>query len=256
MTLPLPSLRPAGIRPPEAILRIAHRGANGAQGYTLASQYRLAAAGAHLLEFDIQVTQDHDLVVSHDPVVVIGSQTWRISDHAMAELCAAGITTLAPPFRDVSSAARAAGLGLYADLKTLTPAAASRLAAILRAEHMTHRTILASHDLKLIGLCAAAAPDLPRAVLIRSTTEDPLRVAASAGAHFVHPCWEHEPRPDQILEGPWLDAVRQQGLGVICWHEERPNIIAALYNLGVDGICTDHPELLLQTLADLNHDAR
>jgi glycerophosphoryl diester phosphodiesterase len=33
-------------------------------------------------------------------------------------------------------------------------------------------------------------------------------------------------------------------VGVVCWHEERPEVIAELLALGVDGICTDEPALL------------
>lgn len=38
--------------------------------------------------------------------------------------------------------------------------------------------------------------------------------------------------------------VRGAGLGIICWHEERPAEIAALSRIGVDGLCSDAPELL------------
>jgi len=42
----------------------------------------------------------------------------------------------------------------------------------------------------------------------------------------------------------WIQRVREARLGIICWHEERPFEIAALQQLGVDGICSDAPELL------------
>ena len=38
--------------------------------------------------------------------------------------------------------------------------------------------------------------------------------------------------------------VRNAGLGIITWHEERPAEIAALSQLGVDGICSNAPDLL------------
>jgi glycerophosphoryl diester phosphodiesterase len=38
--------------------------------------------------------------------------------------------------------------------------------------------------------------------------------------------------------------VRAAGLGIIAWHEERPAEIAALRALGVDGICSNAPDLL------------
>ncbi len=54
----------------------------------------------------------------------------------------------------------------------------------------------------------------------------------------------HAPHPSALLTSQWLDAVRSAGLKVIIWHKERPAEIAALKLLGVDGICSDRPELL------------
>jgi glycerophosphoryl diester phosphodiesterase len=242
----LPSLRPAGRRPPDAILRIAHRGGNGAEEYEPASLHRLAVSGAHLLEFDVQTTRDDQIVIAHEPLVRMGSATVRIADCTLSELRCTGDDRVIPDLLSVVRAARSAGLGLYADSKTLTEAAAGQLITILRGEHMADRAVLASHDPDLVQLCAGIAPDLPRAVLIRSTTGDPVEIARQAQADFVHPCWEHESRPDRILTRSWLDPLRQSGLGVVCWHEERPDVVTALYELGVDGICSDQPELLLQ----------
>ncbi|MGH3926451.1 MAG: hypothetical protein ACRDTT_26910, partial [Pseudonocardiaceae bacterium] len=69
-----------------------------------------------------------------------------------------------------------------------------------------------------------------------------------ARANFVHPCWEATQRPDQMLSRGWLDSARLPGLGVVCWHEERPDVLAALRDLGVDGVCTDAPERFADVL--------
>ena len=52
------------------------------------------------------------------------------------------------------------------------------------------------------------------------------------------------PQPHRLLTADWLRQVREAGLGIICWHEERPDEIAALYDLGVDAICSDTPDRL------------
>ena len=43
-----------------------------------------------------------------------------------------------------------------------------------------------------------------------------------------------------------MSRVRAHDLGVICWHEERESVIRELYRIGVDGVCTDRPDLLWQ----------
>ncbi len=45
--------------------------------------------------------------------------------------------------------------------------------------------------------------------------------------------------------------ARAAGLGIVCWHEERPKVIRALRQLGVDAICSDLPELFTQPPAAL-----
>ena len=74
---------------------------------------------------------------------------------------------------------------------------------------------------------------------------DPVALAQAVGASFVHPCWENvTAHPHQLLTPEWLQRVRDARLGIITWHEERPEEIAALRRLGVDGICSNTPELL------------
>jgi hypothetical protein len=85
-----------------------------------------------------------------------------------------------------------------------------------------------------------------RPVLFASTLEEPVQLAYAVNAHYVHPCWERLLRPDEYLSGPWLNRVRSYGFGVICWHEERSVVVQNLYQLGVDGICTDEPALLTE----------
>jgi glycerophosphoryl diester phosphodiesterase len=41
-----------------------------------------------------------------------------------------------------------------------------------------------------------------------------------------------------------VSRVRAAGLGIVCWHEERPDVIDGIRRRGVDGICSDQPELL------------
>jgi glycerophosphoryl diester phosphodiesterase len=48
-----------------------------------------------------------------------------------------------------------------------------------------------------------------------------------------------------LLTPEWVARVRDANLGIVCWHEERPEEIAALRQVGVDAICSDAPELLL-----------
>jgi len=90
-----------------------------------------------------------------------------------------------------------------------------------------------------------AAPEIQTSVLFSSPAIDACALASAAHADYVHPCWEwRDARPDELLTDDWVARVRAAGLGIICWHEERPAVIAGLRRRGVDGICSDRPELL------------
>lgn len=240
----LPSLWPTPRRGSGDVLRIAHRGAGATERYNTADLLQVAAQGAHLIEFDLHVTGDDYLVARHDPMIEVGQVPIWLADSRLADVLSSldrdGVSTA----EDVVRAARQAGLGLYADIKTLTLGAARRLVSLLESEGMTDRAIFASVRSDIVALCAEVAPNIPRAVLFASTLEEPVQLARAVHAQYVHPCWERLPRPDELLAGPWLERVRARGLGVICWHEERPIVLQNLCELGVDGICTDEPELL------------
>lgn len=240
----LPSLWPTPRRGPGDVLRIAHRGAGATERYSTDDQLQVAAQGAHLIEFDLHVTADDYLIARHDPVIKVGQVPTWLADSRLADVLPLLQHDGVPTADDVVRAARQAGLGLYADIKSLTLGAAKRLVSLLESEDMKDRTIFASVRSDVVALCADVAPNIPRAVLFASTLEEPVQLARAVHAQYVHPCWERLPRPDEFLAGPWLERVRARGLGVICWHEERPVVLRSLYELGVDGICTDEPELL------------
>jgi glycerophosphoryl diester phosphodiesterase len=82
-------------------------------------------------------------------------------------------------------------------------------------------------------------------VLFSAPNVDPVKLAQAVAADYVHPCWERlDPEPHKLLTVDWISRMRQAGLGIILWHAERPAEIAALRKLGVDGICSNAPELL------------
>jgi glycerophosphoryl diester phosphodiesterase len=205
--------------------------------------YRVAESGAHLVEVDLRATRDGELVVHHDADFVANGRSFAIAAYDLADLlglASGGLLTAA----EAVAAARQAGIGIYADIKLLTLSEVGRLVELIASEGMADRIILASDSTEIVADCVDLAPDVPRSVLFRSVGEDPVSLAEQTGANFVHPCWEDDARPDRLLTEAWLARVRERGLGVICWHEERPEVIRALFSLGVDGICSDEPALL------------
>jgi glycerophosphoryl diester phosphodiesterase len=247
----LPPLRPTNGRVATEVLQIAHRGNGGTEDYQPASLARIAALGTHLVEIDIRMTGDGHLVVHHDPEVVTDTRSAAINATSMHDL-ARLVPERVQSADAVIRAADHAGLGLYLDIKDVSESALDQLIGLLAAEDLMSVAILASADATIVAQCAAVAPSVPRSVLFRSVEVDPIELARVARADFVHPCWEAEFRPDKLVAGRWLDGARRHGLGVICWHEERPDVLVELIALGVDGICTNDPALLADLVAPVS----
>ncbi len=237
--------------PPEErrFLRIGHRGACAhAPENTLASFRKAIELGADMVELDVHLSADGVPVVIHDADL---SRTTNgaglVSQWTVAELkrLDAGQGERIPTLEEVMEALQGEA-GLYIELKGEgTPLAVTRL---LQARDCLDWCIVGSFQPALVAQAKQWEPKLTTSILFSQTEVDPVALARSCGAKYVHPCWERQAtRPHKLLTPDWIARVRAAGLGIVTWHEERPEEIAALRRLGVDAICSDQPELLQPT---------
>jgi glycerophosphoryl diester phosphodiesterase len=71
------------------------------------------------------------------------------------------------------------------------------------------------------------------------------RLARAYRADGVHPCWEaRSPHPHRLLDAAAIKLLRNAGLTIILWHEERESELRALVALRPDAICTNVPAML------------
>jgi glycerophosphoryl diester phosphodiesterase len=229
-------------------LRIAHRGASAyAQEGSRSSIEKAAELGADMVEIDIRSTADDVPVIAHDPNLqrVFGVEGM------IGEMTLEALRAATPPgrqpiltFEEMIALCSGLDMSLYLDIKEVSVPAMTQVIANLQSHNMLPYAIFGSFRPDVVADIKAAAPDAPTSILFSSVHVDPVALAASVKADYVHPCWERFESPSTLLNGEWMNHVREAGLGVICWHEERPLEIAALHALGVDGICSDRPELL------------
>lgn len=225
-------------------LRIGHRGAAAhAPDNSLAGIEAAARLGADAVEIDLHLTRDRVIVASHDASLRDGNgQLLPISQLTAAELQAAGVEV--PTLEAVIQQCRDQRVGLYLELKD--GAAIQPMLEQLDAHDGAEFAMVGSFRSDWLADIRALAPSLETAVLFSSPHIDAVALAATCGATYVHPCWERcGERPDALLTPEWIQRVRAADLGIICWHEERPDVIAGLRQRGVDGICSDRPELLV-----------
>jgi glycerophosphoryl diester phosphodiesterase len=227
--------------------RIGHRGARAhAPDNTLSSFRKAAELGADLVELDVQCTADGHVVVLHDRHLVDPEgKIWPVQGSTLAELQAidVGGGEHVPTLGEALEVCRAENIGAYVELKDGD--AVPAVAASLREWKLGPHSIVGSFRPDWLAALKALDPTVQTSVLFSSPEVDAVKLAQSVGASYVHPCWERFPHPSSLLTTEWVGRVREAGLGIICWHEERPEEIAALRQVGVDGICSDAPELLL-----------
>jgi glycerophosphoryl diester phosphodiesterase len=229
-------------------LRIAHRGASAhAQENSAASVQKAWELGADMVEMDIRTTADHMPVIAHDPSLKrLYDVDALIADVTLDELRSYTESGPILTFDEMLKLCRELQLGLYLDIKELSWEAALRVFAALDEYDFINHAIFGSFRPDYLAEIKAYRPDAVTSILFNSIHVDPVLLARSIRADYVHPCWESRSEtPHELLTPEWLAEVRDAQLGIVCWHEERPSEIAALQALGVDAICSDTPELLV-----------
>jgi glycerophosphoryl diester phosphodiesterase len=237
------------IRPHERRgLRIAHRGASAhAHENSAASVQKAWELGADMVEMDIRTTANHIPVIAHDPSLKrLYNVDALIADITLEELRSYTKSSPIMTFVEMLKLCRELQLGLYLDIKELSWEATSRVLAAIDEYDLINYAIFGSFRPDYLAEIKAHRPDVVTSILFNSTHVNPVLLAQSIRADYVHPCWESRSEtPHELLTPEWIERVRDAQLGIVCWHEERPSEIAALQALGVDAICSDTPELLV-----------
>jgi glycerophosphoryl diester phosphodiesterase len=246
-------LRKAGTRMPNrssnGFLRIGHRGASAyAPENTLAAMRKAAELGADMVELDVQASADGVPVILHDAELSrTTSGHGSVYDHRLEDLkrLDAGAGESIPTLEEAIACCRDFGLGLYLEIKV--PVVIAPIVAAIRRDDLHGHVIVSSFRPDWLADVKGLDGDVATAVLFTSRAVDPAALARAAGAGYVHPCWEWlAPEPHRLLTPEWMAHVRGAGLKIISWHEERPSEITALRRLGIDGICSNAPDLLLE----------
>lgn len=240
MTSPPRSIRPV-------TLVYAHRGARReAPENTVPAFARAVALGADGVELDVHRTRDGELVVRHDATGSIG--VW--AERTLAEIRAAH-----PEIAVLDEALDACrGVIVNVEIKNSprdpdwdpSDRAAELVVERLAGRGGTDRVLISSFNLATIDRVRSLAPHLDTALL--TFAGDPLADLLTAESHghgTLHPYVGQ-------LAGPILGALvaraHERGMAVNAWTVDDPDDIARLAAGGIDGICTDVPDVALSVL--------
>ena len=238
---------------------LAHRGGGKlAPENTIAGLQCGLAHGFHAVEFDVMLARDGVPVVMHDPqlgrtVAGIGN----VFDYDAAELVAldagswfgaqfAGATV--PLFTQVVDFCKANGIWMNIEIKPAPGFEAETGRVVGELTRALFGLEIAQDDPALLPLLSsfspvalaaarAAAPDLPRALLLDVLPPDWEAQARALDAVAVHTNQKH-------LTAALAQQIKQAGFGLFCYTVNDPARARALLGWGVDGMCTDRIDLI------------
>lgn len=253
-------------------LFFAHRGGSHlAPENTLEAFDRGASLGADALELDVQTTHEGELVVIHDPTVdrttnssgPVSTYTldalrrldagYRFSPNGGQDYPFRGQGVTIPTLREVFE--RFTALRINIDLKQSTPAREQRLWELIQEWGAEDRVLVASGDLHApvvrfrqlsAGRVAtsASAPEIRNFVL----------ATAAHLTRWLRPAYDALQVPEtyrgfRIVTPAFVAAAHRLRLDVHVWTVDTRPDMERLLKLQVDGLMTDRPDILAETLA-------
>ncbi|NNE11290.1 MAG: glycerophosphodiester phosphodiesterase [Ilumatobacter sp.] len=219
----------------------AHRGASVAEPENTVAAFRRAVElGADGIELDVRRTADDRLVVHHDPLLGDGRV---IRETPVAEMPEA--------VPELSSALDACG-DLIVNLEVKNDPGdpdfdpsdwvAFRVASVLARRGVSARWLLSSFRLETVDRLHRLLPQVRTAWLTNDAGADTVAAAAAQGHVAIHP-WVDR------LDQAGVRRAHAAGLGVMPWTCDDPDRMRELVSWGVDGICTNVPDVALTVLA-------
>ncbi|WP_129138518.1 glycerophosphodiester phosphodiesterase family protein [Modicisalibacter coralii] len=230
----------------------AHRGsAAQAPENTLAAFDRAIADGADYIEFDVRLSADDRVVVSHDDSLrrLIGSSQ-RISEMAWADIQRIDVGSWfgdayrgqrIPSLSQVLDATRGR-VKLYIELKPVGGNAEALVDAVLERlpRERYDEIVIASLSSRAIAAVERRAPTLRTTLFAQFLVR---------GGLYLGPIDALGLRYNRITEHS-VEAAHRRGYALHAWTVNDRRQMARLIDLGVDNIITDRPALLREVLRE------
>jgi glycerophosphoryl diester phosphodiesterase len=221
-------------------LVIAHRGASGYELENSLAAFRAAGPrGADGVELDVHSSLDGELFVHHDDCLADGrliSQS-RATDVVHARLANGELL----PTLSQTLAVLGDRLLVFVELKTLHAPFDQNLLAVLASGPNPSGYAIHSFDHRIVVRVGRAAPTLGRGVLNASYGVRPVEAMVDAGASDL---WQEQ----SLIDAELATAVHRASGRLIAWTVNTAERMQQLVRFGVDGICTNYPDVARRTV--------
>ncbi len=214
-------------------LVIAHRGASAYECENSLAAFRAAKPrGADGVELDIHATRDGMLFVHHDEAV----NHTHITRSTAKQIGALHLPNGEPiPTLEEALAAIPAPLQVFVEVKSLPQQFDGLLYAVLD-KGAKGRYAVHSFDHRIVSRIGFARPKMPRGILIASYPIRPLEELEDTGAQTL---WEDQ----GLIDAGLVDAIHTANCRIFGWTANDAEDIKRMVDLGVDGICTNCPDV-------------
>ena len=223
-------------------LVIAHRGAAGYEVENSLAAFRTAGdQGADAVELDIHTTADGAFVVQHGDRVA----GRLIPQSSLKDVRAHPLPNGEPiPTLEEALAAIVPRMIAFVEVKTVPPRCDEKLFQVIEQTGAPSRVALHAFDHRVIRRLGERRPHIRRGVLMASYPVDPLRALQDADATIL---WQNNAYVDEAL----VAAVHGAGMVVHVWTVNDPEEMRQLAGIGVDGLCSDVPDVVRTAIASL-----
>ncbi|MEK7293064.1 MAG: glycerophosphodiester phosphodiesterase [Actinomycetota bacterium] len=227
---------------------MAHRGASAVERENTTVAFRRAGEmGSHAVELDVRICKSGELVVHHNAAL---ADSVAIKDMVHSEL---------PSYIPTLSEALDACAGMWVNIEIKNDESepdfdpndkvSELVVELLRHREMSQRWLISSFRRLTVDRVHDLWPQLPTAWLTdRVGDPDAQSVATSliaSGHCALHPAV-------RTLSQYVVDVMHENKLAVNTWTCDDPERMRELIEWGIDGICTNRPDVALGVLAELS----
>ena len=250
---------------------IAHQGGEGLRpSNTMIAFENAVALGVDVLEMDVHSTSDGALVLIHDDTVDRTTDgTGRVTDFTLAELQQLDAGEYWTPDDGATYPYRGQGVRIPTleeivtafpqmkyniEIKQVEPSIASSLCEALRAHNLTERALVASFHPTAMNEFRAACPEVAT-----SMVEDEIRPFFVLNTLFLGGLYRPPGTAFQVpeysgslhvLTPRFVRGAHGNNVAVHPWTIDDPADMARFLDMGVDGIITDRPDIMIEVLGE------
>lgn len=237
----------------EGFIITAHRGASAAAPENTLIAYKKAIEmGADYAELDVRQTKDGAIVLMHDKTVHrttgVKGFVWDFTLEELRQMEAGSwfgeefrgepIPTLEEVIRLVKGRMK---LNIEVKISEHEPGIAQRVVNIVRSEDFSLNCMITSFDMETVKTFKAIAPDLKTGLIF----DKEYRSDVFEGN------WEILSSNYELVDAEFIRLARNSGKKTYAWTVNDREEMLRLIGLGVDGIITDMPDLLISVLAEV-----